>query len=201
MADQHVIILGAGASGLSLAWRLASNNVRVDVLKSSDIVGGLAGTIREDGYCLDFGPHSFFSEDDQIVAAVLDLFGNELPAQPRSVKFFFNGNYLDQLCFKPYTEQFWKVSCRDLSAHSIPSHTRMSFLKTLKVLLRRRLSKVDPSLIEREQLPTYYPESGFGEITEKVADVVLRAGGTIHLNSRASEVHDLGDDSVKVVYS
>ena len=256
--NQHVIILGAGASGLSLAWRLASNHVKVDILESGDIVGGLAGTIREDGYCLDFGPHSFFSEDRQILSTVLDLFGNRLPAQARSVKFFFNGKYLDypltpfgvlfqmgvlsglraamsflysrirprrvvtaegedesvedwainsfgdylyRSFFKPYTEQFWKVSCRELSARSIPSHTRMSFLKTLQVILRRRVSKADPSLIEREQLPTYYPVTGFGEITEKVAQVVSQAGGTIHLNSRANEVRETGDGTIQVLYS
>ena len=255
--DKHVIILGAGPSGMSLAWRLASNNVKVEVLESAKMVGGLAGTIREDGYCLDFGPHSFFSEDEQIVSAVLDLFGNKLPSQPRQVKFYYKGRYLDypltpfgilfqmglisgcraaasflysqvkprkvviaegedetvkdwainsfgdymyQTFFKPYTEQFWKVPCQELSARSIPSHTRMSFLNTLQVILRRRISKVDPSLIEREQLPTYYPKTGFGEITEKVAEVVSQAGGTIHLNSRAKQVRELDDGTVHIDY-
>ena len=63
----HVIILGAGASGLSLAWRLASNGVQVDVLESHSQVGGLAGTVREGYYYLDYGPHSFFSEDRAIL--------------------------------------------------------------------------------------------------------------------------------------
>lgn len=253
----HVIVLGAGASGLSLAWRLASNGVRVDILEASDIVGGLAGTVREDGYCLDFGPHSFFTEDDQILSAALALFNPPLKPQPRTVKFYFQGGYLDypltptnvllqmgivsgmraamsflyskvtpsrskdvdgedetvedwainsfgrylyNSFFKPYTEQFWKVSCRELSSRSIPSHTRMSFLNTLKVLLRRRLSKVDPSLIEREKLPTYYPVTGFGELTENIAAKVQEAGGQIHLNSRATEVRELEGGGVSVTY-
>jgi protoporphyrinogen oxidase len=253
----HVIVLGAGASGLSLAWKLSANGVKVDILESSHIVGGLAGTIRQDGYSLDFGPHSFFSEDEQILSTVLALFGSPLKPQPRTVKFYFRGNYLDypltptnvllqmgawaglrasmsflyskiaipqatvsagedetvedwainnfgrylyESFFKPYTEQFWKVSCHELSSRSIPSHTRMSFLNTLKVLLQQRLRKVDLSLIEREKLPTYYPPSGFGEITEKVAERVEAAGGQIHLSSRATEVHNLPGERVRVTY-
>ncbi len=253
----HVIVLGAGASGLSLAWRLATNGVEVDVLESSDIVGGLAGTVRQDGYCLDFGPHSFFTEDDQILSAALNLFDPPIAPKPRTVKFCFRGNYLDyplaptnvlmqmgivagfraamsflyskmvparsvvqdgedetvedwainnfgrylyNSFFKPYTEQFWKVSCRELSARSIPSHTRMSFLNTLKVLLRRRLSKVDPSLIEREKLPTYYPKTGFGEFMEKIAGELTAAGGKIHLGSRATKIEELEEGNVRVTF-
>ena len=80
----HVIVLGAGASGLSLAWRLSANGVKVDILESSHIVGGLAGTIRQDGYSLDFGPHSFFSEDEQILSTVLALFDSPLKPKPRT---------------------------------------------------------------------------------------------------------------------
>ena len=60
-----------------------------------EIVGGLAGTIREDDYCLDFGPHSFFSEDDQILSTALGLFDPPLDAQSRTIKFHFRGAYLD----------------------------------------------------------------------------------------------------------
>ena len=91
----HVIILGAGSSGLSLAWRLASNGVKVDVLESHSQVGGLAGTVREGDYYLDYGPHSFFSEDNAILRTVLDLFDNTLTPQPRTVKFLYKGKYLD----------------------------------------------------------------------------------------------------------
>ncbi|REJ66793.1 MAG: hypothetical protein DWQ31_13330 [Planctomycetota bacterium] len=253
----HVIILGAGASGLSLAWRLATNGVRVDVLESTEIVGGLAGTVRKDGYSLDFGPHSFFTEDDQILSATLGLFEPPLTPLPRTVKFYYRGGYLDypltptnvllqmgllagfratfsflysklspkkrtvrdgedqtveqwaidnfgrylyESFFKPYTEQFWKVPCTELSARSIPSHTRTSFMNTLKVLLRRRLSKVDPSLVEREKLPTYYPRTGYGEITENIAAKIEAAGGKIHLNSRATQVSELSDGLVGVTF-
>ena len=175
--ERHVIILGAGISGLSGAWRLSGNGIKVDVFESSLSVGGLAGTVREDRYCLDIGPHSFFSDDQQFVNIVLSLFKNKLQPIPRKVKFYYRGKYMDYpltaqgvlfqmgLCsgiraassflkgklfprkrifveekdetvqdwaiasfgkylyrtfFKPYTEQFWKVPCSELSSRSIP---------------------------------------------------------------------------------
>ena len=49
-----------------------------------------------------------------------------------------------------------------------------------------------------EKLPTYYPERGFGEITERVADAVRKTGGRIHLESPAIEIDTVSDDGVTV---
>ena len=229
--DSRVIILGAGVTGLSLSWRLGILGVKTIVLESSGIIGGLAGTLREDGYCMDFGPHSFFSEDTEILDTVLKLFDNTLTPKPRRVKFYYQGRFLDypltphgvlfqmgfwpgvraalsfikskikprarvpiedetvedwaigsfgehlyRTFFKPYTEQFWKVSCTELSSRSIPTHTRMSFINTCRLLLQQRQAKINPSIIEREMLPTYYPDSGFGEIPEQIANAVKEIG-------------------------
>ena len=194
--ESHVIILGGGVSGLSAGWQLASQGIRATVLEAGEQTGGLAGTLREGPYALDFGPHSFFSDDMEIRNLVLGLFHPSLNSAPRSSAFFFQGRYLDYpltsagvlfqmgpaaalrallsfLCtkiflrhrennqaddmtveawaisnfgpylyksfFKPYTEQFWKISCRELSACSIPSHTRTGFFRTLKLLLKKAL--------------------------------------------------------------
>ncbi len=254
---QQIVILGAGFSGLSLAWRLSSRGVSVTVIESAETVGGLAGTLREDGYTMDVGPHSFFTEDDSIREAVLGLFGNRLPAQPREVKFYYQGKYLDypltaynvlvqmgigsgirtalsffksklfprthplsegqdetvedwaiasfgehlyHTFFKPYTEQFWKVPCSGLSSRSIPTHTRMSFFNTLRLLVRRRIGSEDASLIEREMLPTYYPSTGFAEIAERVAEAAQNVGAVIKLNCEAVGVDTQPEGRMRVRY-
>lgn len=253
-----IVILGGGISGLSLAWKLCEKGFRVSILESSDIVGGLAGTQSDNGYHLDFGPHSFFSEDEEILTNVLDLFDGALVPGRRDVKFYFRGKYLNypltpgdvlvkmgflqgvraglsfakqkmiihpqknpvppedmtvedwaldsfgehlyEAFFKPYTEQFWKVSCKDLSAHTIPSYTRTNFINTLKVLLGKQATLQKNSLIEREQLPTYYPDTGFGGIALRIADNIRMIGGNIFLGCRAHEVLLKDNGTVQVRY-
>lgn len=255
--SKHVIVLGAGITGLSAAWRLTDNGIDVDILEAESVVGGLAGTVRKNGCSLDFGPHSFFSEDQQIIDAVLGLFDNKLKPQTRKVKFYYQGSYMDyplthksillqmnpyfgmrvvlnflkskifshkqvrtkseeetveqwaianfgeyfyRAFFKPYTEQFWKISCSELSSRSIPTHTKMSFMNTLKLLLHCKATKKGDSLIERESLPTYYPDSGFYEISGKIAKVVEKNNGRIHLGARACAIIKLPNSKTKVVY-
>lgn len=256
--DRHCIILGGGISGLGAGWRLAEKSVRVTVIESLPHIGGLAGTVREGGYALDYGPHSFFSEDKAIVDTVLDLFDGRLVPRPRDVKFYYRGSYLDypitaasvlfqmgiasgcaaalsflkgkllprrktapgpgedetvedwaiesfgehlyRSFFKPYTEQFWKIPCTELSARSIPSHTRTSFANTLRLLLHKKVSKEGDSLIERECLPTYYPDTGYAEISERVASRLTRLGGQIEMNSRVTSIDELPGGRFRVAF-
>ncbi len=238
-----VVILGAGLSGLSCALRLAQNRIPVIVLEKNDYVGGLAGTIRQNGYSLDFGPHSFFSEDSEVRQKVMDLFDHDpLLSSPRSVKFYYRDKYLDypltpfnvlfqmgfkesmkclasylssrfktparslnqetveewaignfgdhlyQVFFKPYTEQFWKMKASELSSQAIPSHTRLSFVQTLRYLIRKRTSGKNLSLIDREKLPTFYPRYGYGAIAEAFSEQVLQEKGGVETNASVSSV-------------
>ncbi len=110
------------------------------------------------------------------------------------------GENLYRTFFKPYTEQFWKISCTELSSRSIPTHTRMSFLNTLKLLFSKRLKRPGGSLVEREMLPTYYPPTGFGEIAERVADAARAAGAEIRTGCRAQKIQALEDGGTRVLY-
>jgi len=255
--SEKTIILGGGISGLSLAWKLAENGVPVMILEAGEQTGGLARTVHQNGCGMDVGPHSFFSEDEEIVRTVQDLFHGQLQAAPRQVQFYYEGKYLDypltagtvlfqmgylngirsvlsflksrllphraepsegedetvedwalssfgkhlyRTFFKPYTEQFWKIPCTELSSRSIPTHTRMSFLNTLKLLFLKRLRKRGSSLIEREMLPTYYPPSGFGEIADQMAEAARKAGAEIRTGCRATEIRKQGNGTVHVHY-
>lgn len=254
---RRVIILGAGISGLSAAWRLSDKGIKADVFESSLFVGGLAGTMREDHYCLDIGPHSFFSDDRQIIDIVQGLFKNKLQSSLRKVKFYYKGRYIDypltahgllfqmgffcgisavlsflkgkfftceriftgkddatvedwaiasfgeylyRTFFKPYTEQFWKIPCSELSSMSIPTHTRMSLINTLKLVLRQEVNKQGGSLIEREMLPTYYPGTGFAEIAEQIAELIKRNQGNIHLGCEVTGIAELPNGKMRIVY-
>ena len=255
--EKHFIILGAGISGLSAAWRLSARGVKIDVLEADPFVGGLAGTLRTKGCSLDLGPHSFTSDNREILDAVLSLFEDGLEPRRRKVKFYYNGSYIDyplkvksllfqmgfksgtrtvlsflknklfcqnagvdkkedetvedwavnnfgpylyETFFKPYTEQFWKMTCSELSSRAIPKHTRMNFINTLKVLIPKRAYKFSGSMAEREALPTYYPRTGCAEISEKITEEIRKKQGNIKLNCRAVGIRELSSGKIQVEY-
>jgi protoporphyrinogen oxidase len=96
---KKILVIGAGITGLSAAWKLSEKGYKVDVVESDTSIGGLAKSIKIENYLFDIGPHSFFSEDEEIFKKVMDLFKGELGEMPkytnRSFKILFNGKYVD----------------------------------------------------------------------------------------------------------
>jgi protoporphyrinogen oxidase len=74
--SNSVIVLGAGLTGLSAADILASRGQDVVVIERDQASGGLASTVREDGFHFDFGPHRFHTQKP----ALLDRVAALLPA-------------------------------------------------------------------------------------------------------------------------
>lgn len=243
---KKVAVLGGGISGLTVAWKLAEMGIPVEVIEAQEYVGGLSATIYNDGHKMDFGPHSFFTEDQEIFETIKEMFGDDLLFGTRDVRLYMDGKYLryplnaedillklgpmpsakcfisfvverlrkeqeygpigpnmeqwstrnfgralHKLFFKPYTEQFWDVNCRDLSPNCIPTYKQMSFMRTLKFLFTPRKLRDNLSVVDREKLPLYYPRNGFGTIGEKIAEKVTSLNGQINLGYRINEVRRL----------
>ena len=90
------------------------------------------------------------------------------------------GGYLFKLFFKPYTEQFWQIPCQELSPDSMPTNTRLSFFKTLKLLFIKDIVRSSMSLVERETtLLLRYPRQGIGVIPEKIVERIEHFGGKV----------------------
>lgn len=64
----RVIVVGAGISGLTCAYKLMRAGLNVTVLESSERPGGVIWSIEQDGFLFERGPQSF-----QGTAALLDL--------------------------------------------------------------------------------------------------------------------------------
>lgn len=69
----HVVVIGAGFTGLSAAWELARRGVRVTVLEADPEVGGLAGTFEVQGERLEKFYHHWFTNDEHVNDLVKEL--------------------------------------------------------------------------------------------------------------------------------
>ena len=96
---KNIIIIGGGVAGLGAAWRLSEHGFNVKVLEADEVIGGLAKSVKVKNQILDIGPHSFFSEDKEVLKKVLDLFEGEDSqvqySKDRKMKLVFKGKYID----------------------------------------------------------------------------------------------------------
>lgn len=94
MKKQNIVILGAGISGLSLAWFLqkhCSGQVEIAVLEKSHRIGGWIQTIHKEGFLFDLGPHSCRSSGAEAATTLdlieeLGLHEQVIPASPSARK-------------------------------------------------------------------------------------------------------------------
>ncbi len=99
---KHVIVIGAGISGLACAFRLERLGARVTLLESSPNPGGVIRSERNSGFLFEYGPQSF-----QGTPAVLDLI-RELgiepqlqTANPRAPRYVLKHGRLERIPLSP----------------------------------------------------------------------------------------------------
>ncbi|MCC7450372.1 MAG: FAD-dependent oxidoreductase, partial [Anaerolineae bacterium] len=59
----HIAIVGGGIMGVTLAYRLSRQGLRITIYERSDNLGGLAGYITFDGARIDRFYHTILSSD------------------------------------------------------------------------------------------------------------------------------------------
>ena len=72
-SDERIAIIGAGASGLALAWLLSEAGKQVTVLEAAPRIGGLARTFDWHGLPCDIAPHRLHTTDQQVLQAIQRL--------------------------------------------------------------------------------------------------------------------------------
>jgi len=155
------------------------------------------------GVLLHMGPiHALFGSLSYIWMAFRRLFF--LSSRDESFHDWARNNfglYLYKIFFKPYSEQFWGISCKELSVDCIPLVTKMSFFKTLKMIFLKKFEKQSLSVAERETtLKLFYPKKGIGAIVNKLKDSFIAKGGVIKLDCSVSELTCNEDNSFLVHY-
>ena len=94
-SGDHVVVIGAGPAGLTAAYLLAKDGVRVTVLEADDIVGGISRTAHYHGYRFDIGGHRFFTKIAPVEALWHEILGPEFIQVPRLSRIHYSGKYFD----------------------------------------------------------------------------------------------------------
>jgi oxygen-dependent protoporphyrinogen oxidase len=68
-----VVVVGGGVSGLVAARRLGQSGARVGLLERTSKLGGMVGTIHDDGYLIEQGPDSFLAAKGSVLRLVAEL--------------------------------------------------------------------------------------------------------------------------------
>jgi protoporphyrinogen oxidase len=82
-------ILGGGISGISLAAHLDEN---VEILEKRQRIGGLCGSIIDQGFTFDAaGPHIMFSKNKEVLGLMVSVLGDNVQQRRRENKIWFKG--------------------------------------------------------------------------------------------------------------
>lgn len=100
MKKRNIVILGAGISGLSLAWFLQKQHgeqIEITVLEKSGRIGGSIQTIHKEGFLFELGPHSCRSSGAEAATTLelieeLGLHDQVIPASPSARKRYLYTN-------------------------------------------------------------------------------------------------------------
>ena len=94
-ADKHVVVIGAGPSGLTAAYELTKHGVKSVVLEKDGVVGGLARTEQFRGYHFDMGGHRFFTKAPEVNRMWREVLGDEFLHRARLSRIYYDGKYFD----------------------------------------------------------------------------------------------------------
>jgi protoporphyrinogen oxidase len=90
----HVAIIGAGVTGLSAAYLLRKQGAEVTIFEGAPHEGGIGATFRRDGFCFDFGPHEFCTDNPDLIALLREVCGDDLLEVHKHTAQHFLGHYV-----------------------------------------------------------------------------------------------------------
>jgi protoporphyrinogen/coproporphyrinogen III oxidase len=101
-ATQQVIVIGAGITGLTCAFRLQQSGIRVLVLEGSDSPGGLIATFERNDFLFEAGPQCpRFAPTLWELVRDLGLEGDFVPGDSRLPRYLLKNGKLHKAPFSP----------------------------------------------------------------------------------------------------
>jgi len=95
LPGDRVVIVGAGPAGLTAAYLLSKQGVKVTVLEGDNTVGGISQTARYKGFRFDIGGHRFFTKIAPVEALWHEILGDEFISVPRMSRIYYDGRFFD----------------------------------------------------------------------------------------------------------
>jgi len=126
MTKSRVLILGAGLSGLSIAWHLNRMGVECRLFEKEGEAGGLCRSRNIRGFCFDYSGHLLHFNNRYAFDLIKHLLGSNLAEHQRSAWIYTHGRYV------PYPFQ--------ANLYKLPEKVRQECLSGLI-----RASKNDPN--------------------------------------------------------
>lgn len=124
----HIIILGAGLSGLAAAYKLAQNNkAAVTVIEQNETTGGISGSFQISGVTVDYGSHRLHPAcNPDILEDIRNLLGDKLLVRPRHGRIRLHGRWI-HFPLKPFDLVF-----------SLPASFSVNVMRDLLVKLSKK---------------------------------------------------------------
>ncbi len=97
MTSERVAVIGGGLTGLTLAYRLATAGVGVDLYESAPGLGGLAGDMEFDGARVDRFYHVILPTDDRVIGLAEEVGLNTSLEFTETGVGFFHGGKLESI--------------------------------------------------------------------------------------------------------
>jgi protoporphyrinogen oxidase len=95
LPGERVVIVGAGPAGLTAAYLLSKQGVKVTVLEGDDTVGGISQTARYKSFRFDIGGHRFFTKIAPVEALWHEILGDQFISVPRMSRIYYDGRFFD----------------------------------------------------------------------------------------------------------
>jgi protoporphyrinogen oxidase len=89
-----IAVLGAGPAGLTAAYLLGSRGAPAALYEADGVVGGLARTVKRDGYRFDLGGHRFFTKIEPVQRLWEEMLGEDFLTRPRLSRIYYRGAFL-----------------------------------------------------------------------------------------------------------
>jgi protoporphyrinogen oxidase len=90
----HVVVVGAGFTGLSAAYELAKAGIAVTVLEAETQIGGLAAAFMVGGEQLDRFYHHWFTNDKEVMTLIAELgLENCVQINPTNTGVYYANNF------------------------------------------------------------------------------------------------------------